>query len=136
MDKSIEEKIVSAFIVKRKQERALFELSSSKKRNHFIWSLSDTALFKEECMFEIKEAVPSYETIYALLKSKGAPLDGYCMCLESELGFNGKTLPLDEALSALLGYGPFLLSCLHGKLAYLECEQAFGAPLRYLLTSD
>jgi len=134
VDRIIEKTIISAFIVKRKQERALFELASSKKRDRFMWRLSDVTMFKEACMFEIEEPIPSHDIVYNLLKSKGAPSDCYCMKIKSnDLDFDGNVISLEKAISSLIGYGPFLISCLHGKLAYLECEQSYGAPSRYIL---
>ena len=39
MNAAIERMIVEGMVIKRKRERALFELSHPQKRDHFLWHI-------------------------------------------------------------------------------------------------
>lgn len=131
MDQNIESQIISAFLVTRKKERAKYELENEKKRRHFIWDISGRNYYDEKYAQRILQPVSSYQTIYDLLRKNGAPDTCYVMCTDEN--FDGLTLPLMVALKHVVFYGPALISCIHGKLAYFEDEPTIGAPNRYLL---
>lgn len=132
MDKDIEGKIVSAFFVDIKKERALFELSSLKKRKYFIWGIH--RYLDKRYVQKITQSVDSYQIIYDILKGYGAPKDCYMMEVNDEN--DGKFVSLEYALKKAVHYGPALISCIHGKLAYVEGEPGIGAPDRYLLIRE
>ena len=55
----IEEEIIKTFVVKNKQERILWELGSSKKREQVFWRFAGTAIFKAECLNFLKYMTPN-----------------------------------------------------------------------------
>lgn len=124
----IEEQIVCSFVTASRKERILHELSS-KKRRTCIWKLCKE-LFDQSFCLEIDRA-KSVADILVLLKNKGAQDDCYVMSIDERI--DGAVMPLEDALEAVFGYGPALVSCSHGKLAYLECERESGAPERIIL---
>ena len=131
MDKQMEEVLINNFFEKRKRERAKYELTSKKKRHEFIWKFSDNNIFRNDCLIRIRQPISTYETVLAILKKEGAP-DG-CYVLSIDEAIDGKELLLCDALKQVVGRGPALISCIPGKLGYLESEQSAGAPYRYLL---
>ena len=67
-----------------------------------------------------------------LLRSKGAKTT--CYAISSRQDVDARLLPLDEALTLCVGYGlPIILSCLPGRLCYIETEQEVGPPTRLIL---
>lgn len=130
MNDNIEELIVKNFFIKQKRERGIYELSSSKKRRNFIWKLSQDIIMNTKT-HRISNNLSSYKDIEKILLNIGAPKECYVMSINQEI--DGQILPLNLALSKIIGLGPALISCIHGKLAYLECEQSFGAPDRFIL---
>ena len=131
MNKNIEEKIISAFIIKQKKERAKFELWNEKKRERFIWDITERKYFDEKYAHKIDLSGFSIEVLYQFLNEHGAPDDCYPLSIDDN--YDGITLPLKFALEHLVYDGPVLISCIHGKLAYLEGEPTIGPPNRYLL---
>jgi hypothetical protein len=66
------------------------------------------------------------------LLTLGAAARCYCLCGPDE--FDGREVPLGEALAALSGRGlPVLLVCRPGVLAYFEPEHESGASQQYIL---
>jgi hypothetical protein len=66
------------------------------------------------------------------LRALGAGRRCYCYCAPPE--FDGREVPLAEALAALCGYGlPVLLVCHPGSLAYFEPEYESGAGKRFII---
>lgn len=126
----IEESIIDAFFICEKRERAKYELASPKKRRSFIWKISEKYI-RDNCLIKIEESVESFETILNIMKNNGSPQ--YCYVLSIDDNIDGKILSLSTALSKVVGLGPALISCKHGKLGYLECEQSYGAPQRFIL---
>jgi len=134
MNKEIEEKIINGFFVDRKVERAKYALNSKNKRQDFIWRFSNLGIFNEDCMKKIEKPIPSYKTILEILNEKDVPRE--CYVISCDESVDGKTMALEYALREVVGLGPAVISCIHGKLAYLECEQGRGAPMRYLLVKN
>lgn len=132
MIKEIEDKIVDAFIIKIKKERAKYELGNIKKRRYFLWSLP--RYIDKNYANKITEPIKSYLDVYNILKQHGAP--DTCYVMEKDDEIDGKVADLKEAIKSKLFYGPVLISCIHGKLAYLEEEQTIGRSDRYLLIHD
>jgi hypothetical protein len=133
MDNQLEEIIVKSFFVKRIRKRAIFELFSSQRRKDALSRLSNgREVLIEKYMIEIPKPNSDPEYIASLLKSHGARKTCYVISWNEEI--DGKYLPLETALNQAVGYGmPSLISCIPGKLAYLETEQCDGPPPRYIL---
>lgn len=131
MNVKIEEILINNFFEKRKRERAKYELGNQKKRHEFIWKFSDDGIFKGNCLIPIKQHIATYETVLTMLKKEGAPDSCYVLSIDAEI--DGKEMLLCDALKRAVGLGPALISCIPGKLAYLESEQGIGAAYRYLL---
>ena len=130
MNKDIEELIVKSFFIKQKRERGIYEFSSSKKRRSFIWKLSKDIMIDTK-IHKVSNRLTAYIDIEEILLNMGAPKDCYVMSIDNEI--DGQVLSLNLALSKTIGFGPAFISCVHGKLAYLECEQSFGPPERFIL---
>ena len=129
MNKEIEEKIVNAFFIKRKRERALYQMTfSDKKREDLLWAIESNDLLDSQYVLEIQRT-PSFETIYNLLKGYGAPKECYVIGGEKDT----EEVSLRDALKMVFGWGPSIISCIHGTLAYFEGHPNVGAPNRYIL---
>ncbi len=137
MDKQVEEIIVRTFFNKRVQDRILFELSSKTKRTMAIGRLSHNYLdvLKNQYMTELYKPNSNFNDIAALLREEGA--GNICYVISYNYNIDGIYLPLLTALEEAVGFGmPSLISCIPNKLLYLECEQVFGPPPRYILKKD
>lgn len=137
MDKECEEIVVRAFFLRRRQERTLFELASSKKRKDAISRLCHNSQETLDKKYMIEIALPDsdFTEILNQLKKYGAGEKSYCISYNSEI--DGKYLPLEIAIEKAVGFGmASIVSCIHGKLAYLEEEQCFGPPRRFILKKD
>lgn len=102
-----------------------------KKRRNFIWDITEREYFDQKYSHAIKISDFSVEVLFNFLKEHGAPDD--CYPLSIDKNYDGVILPLKFALEHLVYDGPVLISCIHGKLAYLEGEPTIGPPDRYLL---
>ena len=45
-----EDEIIKKYVIKNKQERILWELSSAKKRDQVFWRFAGSEIFKNECL--------------------------------------------------------------------------------------
>ena len=130
--KTHEEAFVAVFIQRHHRERLLFELAS--RRGRFLSRFCHAALHYLDPRYVVTINPPNSDPdeILAILKKHGAGKDCYAMSCNDDI--DTRIFPLKEALPAAVGHGlPSILSCLPGKLAYLETEQDFGPPPRYLL---
>lgn len=130
MNSDIEKSIVKAFAAENKAERLMYELSSRKKRRECIWGMN-ISLFKSDCCEKIDPKSFSPQSAAEYLARFSAAEHCYVLSIDERL--DGKILKTEEAINELIGYGPFLLSFDHGRLAYFEGETEKGAPERYLL---
>ncbi len=74
----------------------------------------------------------STELVLARLRKLGAGPTCYVLCTTE--AWDGRLMPLSEALDALWGRGlPVLLICVPGQLACFEPEYTTGAAQRFLL---
>lgn len=129
MNLEIERKIINSFIIKTKAERIIYELSS-KKRRECIWKLNSGIFVPEN----IIGADLSKSEILKMLADNGAEKDCYVLSIDESI--DGREMKLSEAMDEVYGNGPVLVSCIHGKLAYLECEQEKGAPERLIIKKN
>ena len=126
----IEHQIINAFVIKRKKERALFELKDSEKRDNFIWDIEE--YFDSRYVFQIEQHIASSQELYKILRAHGAPDMCYAMGIYAP-DYDGKIIGLREALNLSFRRGPVLLSCIHGKLAYYEAHPQCVISPRYIL---
>jgi hypothetical protein len=127
------EAFVKAFVEKDRRERLLFEMR--KHRGRFLGRFCHNALAYLDLRFvtAIKPPNSDPDQILQLLKSGGAGPICYVISTRDEI--DSRFMPLDEALTAAVGFGlPSIVSCIPGKLAYLETEQVAGPPDRFLLS--
>jgi hypothetical protein len=129
---SHEETFVNAFVTKDYRDRLIFELR--KRRGHFLGRFCHGALTYLDSRFVFAMSRPNSDPteILRLLNSRGAERNCYAMSMSDDI--DGRILPLAEALSVAVGLGlPTILSCVPGRLAYLETEQVAGPPDRFIL---
>jgi hypothetical protein len=120
----IEEALVRAFIVPEKRQRYASRLALAKARQKFMNSH----------LFHMRDLDPRFATrinpadqhaakIFEMLKSRGAPERCYVISASSDR--DGTEADLQEALDEMVGfYDGTFLSCVPGKLAYFEGEEA------------
>ncbi|PEZ00309.1 hypothetical protein CN326_22760 [Bacillus sp. AFS018417] len=134
MNKKIEEIIVKSFFNKRIQQRVLFELFSPSKRSYALSRLCHnySITLCGKFMNHIPKPNSDPEEIERLLIKQGAQDICYVMSMNSST--DGEELDLKTAIEQSVGDGmPYLISCIHGKLAYFQAEQDYGAPQRFIL---
>lgn len=137
-----EEAFVNRFIVKDHRERLLFELQMRhtpsrkvERRGRFLGRFSHGALKYLDSRFLTVLEPPNSDpaVILDILNREGAAQ--LCYSISTADAIDGRILPLREALKVAVGFGmPSIVSCLPGRLAYLETEQEIGPPGRYILS--
>lgn len=127
-----EDAFIQSFVWTVRRERLRHELKKDRDRflNRFCHTAAD--YLDPRYLIEIPPPNSSTEHLHRLLVEKGAPRR--CHVLSTHPDIDGKLVELGNALKASVGFGsPTILSCIAGKVAYLETEQEFGPPPRYLL---
>ena len=117
-----EQAFVEGFVQRTRRERALLCLTNAKKRCKFVHEFAHhgTYILVPECLRSIKPSQTNPDSIYAILRSLGAP--DTCHVI-SEGSFDGKEMELLTALKEIVGYGMgTVISCLPGRLGYFEGE--------------
>ena len=66
VNKLVEEEIIKNFVVKNRQERILWELASSKKRDQTFWRFAGPGIFKNECLEKLNYMSPDELESYLL----------------------------------------------------------------------
>ena len=112
-----EDKFVSTFLLREKRDRYRLHLANPKKRGKLLDRLNHTPDFDPRFM----NTLPSNVDAAHILRQHGSPTDVYLISSSEQL--DGKTLPLDEAVSEteFHGWGT-LISCIPGRLAYYYGE--------------
>lgn len=122
---SLEREIVKKYIKKHKQDRILWELNTSKKRNSVFWHFADQSIFKEECLQPIsymnKRQLKKY-----LFELSGASTAYYIG--EDYIGHAS----LDQAVERADIGKICIIYCGKG-IGYYQGEQVIGAPPRFML---
>jgi hypothetical protein len=117
-----EQGFVDSFVQRARRERALLCLASRKKRRKFVdeFAHHGTYILRPDCLRSIKPSQQNPDSIYAVLRSLGAP--DTCHVI-SEGRFDGREMELLAALKEIVGYGMgTVISCLPGQLGYFEGE--------------
>ena len=116
-----EEKFVREFVIPKKRERYLSLIGNDKGRKKIVAGFHHIRDLDGRYAKLIPSNQQSAESIYRLLKQKGAPEMCYIMSDDSSL--DQKEMTLREAIFKVEGtnFGT-LVSCIAGKLAYFEAE--------------
>lgn len=115
--------LLSAFIQPERRERYLALLTSNRGRRKLREKLAHLRDLDARFAHRIPPAAQSSAEIGRLLKSRGAP--DMCYVVSENAEIDDHELALDEALEIVVGRGlGTLLSCLPGRLAYFEGEEA------------
>ena len=117
-----EQAFVESFVQRPRRDRCLLALASPKKRSKFVHEFAHhgTYILAPECLRSIKPNQQHADSIYAILRSLGAPDTCH---LISEGSSDGKEMELLSALNEVIGRGMgTVISCLPGHLGYFEGE--------------
>lgn len=121
----IEEEIVKKYVIKNKQERILWELSSPRKREQIFWRFADSEILKSSCLKPIEymsvETMEKY--LFKLTGVKSVYFIG-----EDYIG----ELTLRQATERANMGEICIIYCGNG-IGYYQGEQGYGAPPRFLL---
>ncbi|SHF14190.1 hypothetical protein SAMN05444392_10895 [Seinonella peptonophila] len=133
MDLEREKMIVKSLFNKKYQQRILFELASTNKRLKVTCRLNyPYEVIRNQYLIQIPPPNSYYLDILDLLKEYGA--NDSCYAISNKSKIDGKHLTLTEGLEHAVGHGlPSLISCIPDRLAYLECEQEYGPPDRFII---
>ncbi|QJE98595.1 hypothetical protein [Luteolibacter luteus] len=126
-----EDAFIRSFILTVRRERLRHELKKDRQRFINRFCHNATELLDPRYLIEIPPPNSSPEDLRQLLLDKGA--SKRCYALAAHPDVEGTLVDLKTALETSVGSGPTILSCVAGELAYLESEQEFGPPPRYLL---
>jgi hypothetical protein len=118
-----EEAFARSFIVSQKRDRYLSLLGSPKGRSKLALGLNHCGDLDMRKARLVPAGRQSVEAIEQMLKQKGAP--ALCHVMSSNPAIDGHDMPLHEALEETVGQTMgTLISCVPGKLAYFEFEDA------------
>ena len=121
---------IRSFIVKERRDRLLFERTRGGLLNRFCHHAE--SLLDQRYARKLTDPISSYHQIVDVLRKLGTVRKCYVLSMCGDI--DEQTLDLTEALSRAVGFGmPSIISCLQGELVYLETEQNFGPPDRYIL---
>jgi hypothetical protein len=117
-----EQAFIESFVQHTRRERALLCLANRKKRRKFVdeFAHHGTYILAPECLRSIRPSQQNPDSIFAILRSLGAPDTCH---LISEGSFDGEEMELLSALNEVVGRGMgTVISCLPGQLGYFEGE--------------
>jgi len=119
---------IKAFIVKEKQERLLALVQNKKSRKKFCLLLAHNIEINTKFTHPLKKEGDNGGQVHGLLKKHGAPDICHIICENSK--YDNKEMQLKEALHELFttDFG-CIISCIPGKLAFYQGEDAFSRVL-------
>jgi hypothetical protein len=121
--------LIRAFVAPERQARMLGLIGSARGRAKIRKSLAHYRDLDPRFASEIPKGEHTPEAIGRRLRARGA--GATCTLLAEDAALDGRAMPLNEALLAVVGCGMgAFISCLPGRLAYFEGEDAGD---RYLL---
>ena len=124
-----EEQFARSFIVPEKRARFLSLLDSKRGRKKLVDGLNHCHDLDSRFAKLIPAKQQSAQSIESLLKSTGAP--DVCHVMSYNPDLDNREMPLSEALLETVGMDAgTLISCVAGKLGYIELEGFDG---RYIL---
>lgn len=129
MINDIELEIINKFVNKSKQERIIYELSNSKKREYIMMNrFAGSEIFKNSCL-QVTES-KSLEKVQSELVQ---------LSNTEKVYFMGETcigeLSLIQAIKKVAMGEICIIYCGNG-IGYYQGEQNFGSPPRYFLKSE
>ena len=114
---------IRAFIIAAKQERLVELLAKPKRRRDVLRTLYHFKDLDPRFMTQVPSAQQTASGIEAVLRARGAP--ELCYAISTDGHLDGKTVPLRDAITRILGIGHgTLLSCVPGSLGYFEGEES------------
>lgn len=122
-----EEEIIRKYIVKEKQDRFIWELNNSEKRNTVFWHFAGPKYFKKECLQPIAYMSGDKMRNYLLQLSEA---ENVYFVGESYIG----VLPLKEAVNKAETGEICIIYCGKG-IGYYQGEEESGKPPRFLLSA-
>ena len=127
-----ESALIEAFVVKPRRERLLTSLRDRRRRAKAVDRLNHFQDLDPRFLVHIAPRDQTPTGIAALLEERGAPAT--CHVVSSAADLDGEEMPLLAALEGVVGFGAgTLLSCVPGRLAYFEGEEAND---RYILQRE
>ena len=118
-----EEALIGAFVQSQRRERLLLLLGGKKGRDKFRRMLAHPRYLDERFARPIPANEHSPSAIAQRLRTQGAPERCYVISEITEL--DGQWMPLHDALAQSVGRGMgTFISCVPGRLAYFEAEDA------------
>jgi hypothetical protein len=128
---SVIEEFVKTFVSDNRQERILTLSGKQKDRTKLGRILGNSDIFKEAFVHQIIPKQQNVNSIYEILKAKGA--GPYCTLYSERLQWDGRMLELKEAIQKILGYGiATVIICDPHRLAFFEGEDR----IRFILETD
>lgn len=124
-DHASENALFEAFAAPGKKQRYHVLLETKRGREKIRSALDHFDIRNLDPRFcrRIESGKQSLPDILRMLKSLGAP--SICYVMSSDRGLDGREMDLSEALEEILGKGMgAFISCVPGKLAYFEAEEA------------
>jgi len=116
-----EEETVRSFIMRRKRARYLGFVSNTSTRSKLTHQLAHFRDIEPKCKRAIVPSRQNPHDIAKILVAKGA--SGLCYAISEDPELDARELPLLEALEEVVGSGMgTILSCVPGRLAYIETE--------------
>jgi hypothetical protein len=123
-----EERFIRTFIVPNKRDRYLTLFGTKKGRGELTTRLNHNHDLGCQFLQRIPSPKHTVDSIFALLKKRGAPTGCYVI---SDGHLDGQQMELKDALMETVGQGiGTVISCIHGELGYFEAEDPGE---RYLL---
>ena len=120
---SAEAETVAAFVVPARRQRWVDGLTDPRRRRKLLARLSSGADFTKSLGRELTVSVrrdAQVDSVVALLRERGAR--DLCRVVAQDDDVDGRSLPLREALDAVVDDGGALLICVPGRLALLLPE--------------
>jgi hypothetical protein len=128
---SLERTIVSTFVRKEYQPRALAFVGNPRKREKLLHELTDLRRLDGRFFTHVPSSLQTSAGIYDLLAKAHAPAD--CYLISENRDWDGTRRPLAQALALVIGQGfATLLACRPDSLAYYEGE---APSLRVILST-
>ncbi len=117
-----ESEFFNKFVHQERRERISGLLNSRKKRQKFCVSLPHSSLFESRWIVKIPDAYDTPETVYKMLKKRGAPEECHLVSASPEL--DGCSMTLSNALNRVMfnDWGTVII-CIPSKLGYFEGEE-------------
>jgi hypothetical protein len=117
-----EEATIRAFMRPDRRERWVSGLASPKRRRKTVAGLAHSPDLDPRFAHRVSPATQTADGILSALLTRKAPTS--CRVISEDLDLDGTELPLDQAVTRIVGYTfGSLIICRPGRLAYYEGEE-------------